>query len=62
MASANLGQLVGADLLPQAAAERALLQAAGECGLVSEDGTRAVLATIASGMKKGVANPREVRA
>jgi putative DNA primase/helicase len=61
MASANLGQLVGADLVVQSVAERALLHAATDCGLVKEDGTRAVLATIASGMKKGIAQPREVR-
>lgn len=61
MASANLGQLVGAGLLPHAVAERALLQAAGECGLVKEDGHRAVAATITSGMTKGIAHPREVR-
>ncbi|MBL8773897.1 MAG: bifunctional DNA primase/polymerase [Phenylobacterium sp.] len=61
MASANLGQLVGANLLSQAIAERALQQAASECGLVGEDGMRAVMGTIASGMKKGIAAPREVR-
>lgn len=61
MASANLGQFVGANLLRQDLAERALTQAATECGLAKEDGQRAVLATIASGMKKGLANPREVR-
>lgn len=61
MASANLGQLVGANLLPQEVAERALLQAAGECGLIGEDGQRAVMATIASGMRKGLSHPREVR-
>jgi hypothetical protein len=61
MASANLGQLVGANLLPEAVAERALVAAAGDCGLVREDGMRGVMATIASGMKKGLAHPREVR-
>lgn len=61
MASANLGQLVGANLLTQAVAERALQQAAQECGLAKEDGMRAVLATIASGLRKGIAQPREVR-
>ena len=61
MASANLGQLVGANLLLQSVAERALTQAATECGLAGEDGMRAVLATIASGMKKGLSQPREVR-
>lgn len=61
MASANLGQLVGARLLDEAVAERALLAAATDCGLLKEDGRRSVLGTIASGMKKGLANPREVR-
>lgn len=61
MASANLGQLVGAKLLAEATAEGALIAAAGDCGLVKEDGLRAVRATIASGMKKGLASPREVR-
>lgn len=61
MASANLGQLIGARLLDEAVAERALLAAATDCGLLKEDGRRSVLGTIASGMKKGLANPREVR-
>lgn len=61
MASANLGQLVGANLLRQATAESALWRAAGDCGLIREDGQLAVRATIASGMKKGLASPREVR-
>jgi len=59
MASANLGQLVGARLLPESVAEKALWRAADDCGLTREDGRLAVLATIASGMKKGLANPRE---
>lgn len=59
--AANLGEFVGAGLLPQSMAEDALERAADECGLLREDGAHAVRATIASGMRKGIANPREVR-
>lgn len=59
--AANLGQLVGADLLPQHIAEDDLYRAADSCGLVGEDGPHSVRATIASGMRKGISNPREVR-
>lgn len=58
--AANLGQLVGADLLPQQIAEDDLYRAADACGLVHEDGAHSVRATIASGLRKGIANPREV--
>jgi hypothetical protein len=61
VAAARLGQLVGANLLLESVAERALLHAARDCGLLKEDGQRACMATIASGMKKGLAHPREVR-
>jgi hypothetical protein len=61
MAAANLGEFVGAGLLPQSVAEDALEGAAAECGLTHEDGPHAIRATIASGMRKGMANPREVR-
>lgn len=60
-ASANLGELVGAGLLPQATAEQHLEDAAAACGLLQEDGFGAVRATIASGLRRGMANPREVR-
>ena len=59
-ASANLGELVGAGLLPQSVAERALEDAAQGCGLLREDGLGRVRASIASGMTRGIANPREV--
>ncbi len=58
--AANLGSLVGANLLPQDLAERELYDAAHACGLVSDDGAHSVRATIASGMRKGISNPREV--
>lgn len=61
-AAANLGEFVGAGLLPMAMAERALESAATECGLAQEDGIYSVRQTIASGMRKGMMNPREVRA
>lgn len=58
--AANLGSLVGAGLLPQNIAEDELFDAAHVCGLVGEDGAHSVRATIASGMRKGIAKPREV--
>ena len=58
--AANLGQLVGAGLLPQDIAETALEQAAVDCKLWAEDGAHSVRQTIASGMRKGISNPREV--
>lgn len=60
--AANLGQLVGANLLPQNIAEDDLFRAADDCGLVQDDGAHSVRATIASGMRKGIARPREVQA
>lgn len=60
-AAANLGQFVGAGLLPRDAAEGALESAASDCGLWAEDGAHACRATIASGLTKGLAHPREVR-
>lgn len=59
IAAARLGSLVGASALV-AMAEAALEQAAADCGLVSDDGLRAVRLTIASGMKRGTSNPREL--
>jgi hypothetical protein len=60
-ASANLGSLVGAGLLPESTACDALERAAEACGLLGEDGIYSVRATIKSGMGRGIANPREVR-
>lgn len=59
-AAANLGELVGAHLLPQETAEHALELAAQECGLWREDGPPSVRASIRSGLRRGMANPREV--
>ena len=59
--AARLGELVGAGLLPRDLTEQALEEAADRCGLIAEDGLRAVAATIASGLARGLATPREVR-
>jgi len=56
-----LGQLVGAYLLSQLAAETALRAAADAIGLMSDDGPRQVEATIASGLGAGIKQPRHVR-
>lgn len=61
VASARLGQLVGARLLGRDQAEAALRRAAFDCGLIRDDGLPAVAATIASGLRRGIANPREIR-
>ncbi|MCR5874384.1 bifunctional DNA primase/polymerase [Phenylobacterium sp. J426] len=62
-AAANLGELVGANLLPEDAAIGALEQAAQDCGLHTDDGGwEGVRKTIQSGLRRGMANPREVRA
>jgi hypothetical protein len=60
VAAAKLGGLIGAGVLGQDAAESALEQAATECGLVTEDGMGAVRATIRSGIRTGVSNPRDL--
>lgn len=62
IAAARLGELVGAGLLLQDDAEAALERAAADCGLVKEDGLRAVRLTIASGLRRGIQNPRELAA
>jgi hypothetical protein len=59
-AAANLGEFVGAGLLPQRLAEDAMEAAALACGLTQEDGSLAVRATIASGMRRGLEHPRSV--
>lgn len=60
-AAANLGELVGAGVLRAELVEASLSIAAEANGLTHDDGRQAVVATIASGMRRGVANPREVR-
>lgn len=59
-AAASLASIVATGLLPQQTAVDALERAAADCGLAREDGPRQVRDTIASGMKRGLENPREV--
>ena len=61
IAACALGTFVGAHLLALDLAQAGLILAAEICGLVRDDGRRAVEATIASGLTRGMANPREVR-
>ena len=61
-AACNLGELIGSGYLPQDLAQSALEHAAFACGLTQEDGRHSVIATINSGFRKGVANPREIAA
>jgi putative DNA primase/helicase len=55
-----LGQLVGAGALEEHDAIAGLEAAAERCGLFREDGARSVRATIASGLKGGIAQPRDL--
>jgi hypothetical protein len=55
-AAARLGDLVGAGMLGADMAAQCLLVAAEACGLVRDDGRRAVEATIASGLRTGMAS------
>lgn len=55
-AAARLGELVGAGMLGADIAAQGLLVAAQACGLVRDDGRRAVEATIASGLRAGTAS------
>ncbi len=59
-AAARLGELVGSGLLPEDHAADALERAAHDCGLVRDDGMHSVRATIASGLRRGIAQPRLV--
>lgn len=59
-AAANLGELVGAGVLRAELVEVSLSVAAEACGLTHDDGRQAVTSTIASGMRRGMTNPREV--
>jgi hypothetical protein len=56
-AAARLGELVGAGMLPIGLTTEGLLAAAEASGLSRDDGRRAVEATIASGLRKGLTNP-----
>jgi putative DNA primase/helicase len=62
ISSAKIGSLVGAGLIPEDMATTALESAAAECGLLRDDGAHAVRTTILSGLRRGMAQPREIRA
>jgi putative DNA primase/helicase len=55
-----LGQLAGAGALHEGFARAALEDAAGVCGLIRDDGLRAVKAAIAAGLKIGKKQPRNL--
>ncbi len=59
-ASARLGSLCAAGMLPADAVAADLARAAAACGLTGEDGAGAVEATIASGLRAGLKRPRSV--
>lgn len=56
----SLGTLVGTGELSEGEVIGALYDAAVACGLVAEDGHRAVMATINSGLSEGIKHPREI--
>ena len=55
-----LGQLVGAGLLERYTVEDALLNAANDCGLMSDDGENSVRSTIKNGLDAGIEKPRDL--
>lgn len=57
-AAFSLGQMVGAGWIAEADAAAWLEAAAGDCGLVRDDGVRSVRATIRSGLRAGRQAPR----
>ena len=57
-AAFSLGQLVAGGELVDADVRAVLIEAARSCGLVDDDGERAVLATIRSGLTAGKREPR----
>ena len=60
LAAARIGEIVGAGMVGEALAIETLEAAAHDCGLVAEDGRHTVMATIRSGLARGMANPREL--
>ena len=60
IAALKLAQLVAAGALNEAFVRAALEDAAASIGLIKDDGLRAVRATIASGFRKGLSQPREL--
>ncbi len=60
IAALKLGEFVAADALDEQRVRLALLDACRVNGLVDDDGERTVLATIESGMSKGLKQPRAI--
>ncbi|WP_081494858.1 phage/plasmid primase, P4 family [Bradyrhizobium liaoningense] len=60
IASLKLAQLVAAGALHESFVRAALENAAADCGLIRDDGLRAVKATIESGFRKGRTQPRDL--
>lgn len=58
IAAANLGSLHAAQIIPDV--RRSLVRAADVCRLTRDDGRRSCIATIESGWRRGLANPRAV--
>ncbi len=58
-ASARLGSLAAAGMIPIEQLVGALYEGGIACGLVADDGEARVRATIASGLKRGLNNPRQ---
>jgi Virulence-associated protein E/Bifunctional DNA primase/polymerase, N-terminal len=59
-AALKLGGLVGAGKLAEDEVVAALYDAATACGYIASDGQHAAMATINSGMKAGIKNPRVI--
>jgi hypothetical protein len=60
IAAMKLGQLVAAGVLSKTMVESALEAACHSNGLIKDDGLNSVRATIASGMAKGLSEPRDL--
>jgi len=60
IAAFAMGQFVGAKLVDRGLVEASLHDAAACCGLIADDGDRAVRATIKSGIDAGMQQPREI--
>lgn len=58
-AAFSLGQLAAAGLLDEGQVAAALLRGADRSGLLADDGQRQCEATIRSGLRAGMANPRQ---
>ncbi|HEY9219525.1 MAG TPA: bifunctional DNA primase/polymerase [Phenylobacterium sp.] len=62
LAAARIGELVAAEALSKDQASARLTEAAYRCGLHTDDGgPQGIVATIESGMRRGLETPREIR-